>query len=245
MADTWGDYLWGSGEQRLADLERQRQQFDAAKASPQFQALRRLAHTGADVDFDPRQALLDVPTPDGGMVRDTLHPSRTSDAAADEYAAIRYVTEMGSRPRDTLIRAAQEATAGNAGNALSLVARAPAATLYPPAAAGIPGAPDDWREHARRQGVPEASITAIDFGTDPEMWLTAPVSGPAAFVLPAIPFAAARAAGRMGSRADDVLRAIGRQADQLRYGAGAKTDLIDSSGEVIRRLRNSPEYARP
>lgn len=252
MADNWSDYLWGSDDQRLRDLDEQQRQLDAAKQSPDWQALRRMAYKGVpDVDFDPRQAMYRVPTPDGGAVGDTLHPRRSSDAAEDGAAAMDYALQMGTRLRDTGIRAAQELSKGNYADSLGLAARAVPAAFYPPAAAGTYGAEDDWREHARKIGVPEASIMAIDWGTDPEMWLTAPVSGPAAFVVPALPFAAAKAV-RSAGRVDDVIGALGRGAGRLRYGPGAQTELVDQYGEVIRRLRNSPsaqpmrlEYVRP
>lgn len=243
MADTWYEYLQGSPAQRLADLEYQRKQYDAAMQSPMARALRRLSVNG-DTAYDPRAMLAELPTPDGGTVADTLYPRRSSDAAQHEGAAINYATQMGMRFRDTALRGAQELAAGSPLKAAELAARAPLAAFYPPAASGTPDSPDDWRPRAKASGVSSGHILAFDWLTDPEMWVTAPVSGPAAFVVPALPFAAAKVAGRATSRADDALRAIGRNVDQLRYGSGARTDLVDPDGEIIRRLRNSPQPQR-
>lgn len=249
MADNWYEYAQGSPEQRLADLEYQRKQLDAAKRSPEYRMLRRLSRSDrVDLGYDPREAMLDVATPDRGKVADNLYPRRTSDAAKDLEGAADYVTMMGTRLRDTALRSAQEAAAGNYGDAGALALRAPLAAVYPPAAAGIPDSPDDWRERARKAGIPESHITMVDWGTDPEMLISAPLAGPAAYVVPALPFAAARLGRRMAPHADDALRAVGRAFDTAMHGPGARTELIDEAGEAIRRLKNSPrigvEYGR-
>lgn len=241
MADTWQEYFEGSPEQRLADLEYQRAQIEAAKNSPKYKQMRRLVmqDTG-DYDFDPREGLWSFPTPDGLQVRDQFEPRRTTDFGDDMAYGANYALAMGQRMRDTGLRGVQELSAGNPLKALELGARAVPSAVFPSLASGTPGSPDDWRERARKNGVSEASIMAFDFGTDPEMWLAAPVAGPAAFVVPALPFAAAKTAGRIGSRADDILRSMGRSLDSARYGAGARADLVDEAGDVIRRLRNAP-----
>lgn len=241
MAESFYDYLQGSPEQRLADLEYQRKQLEAAKQSPEYRVMRRLSRSDqVDLPYDPREAMLDVATPDRGKVADNLYPRRTSDAAEDMDGAVDYVSMMGSRLRDTAIRSAQEAAAGNYGNAGSLALRAPLAAVYPPAAAGTPDSPDDWRVAARKAGIPESHITMVDWGTDPEMWVSAPIAGPAAFVVPALPIAAARLGRRMAPHADDALRAVGKAFDTAMHGPGARTELIDEAGEAIRRLKNSP-----
>lgn len=249
MADNWYEYAQGSPEQRLADLEYQRKQLDAAKRSPEYQMLRRLSRSDqADLDYDPREAMMMVATPDRGIVADNLYPRRTSDGAEDVEGAVDYVTMMGTRLRDTALRSAQEAAAGNYGDAAMLALRAPLAAGYPPAAAGTPDSPDDWRAQARKNGLSETQIAMFDWGTDPEMWISAPIAGPAAYAVPALPFAAARLGRRMAPQADDALRAVGRAFDTAMHGPGARTELIDEAGEAIRRLKNSPrigvEYGR-
>lgn len=219
MADTWSEYLFGSPERRQADIEYQQRQFDAARSSPEYQALRRMAYKG-DPDFDPRIDMMHVPTPDGGAVLDTLYPRRSSQAFDDEKAAYDYAMQMGMRLRDTALRGAQELVAGNPLKAAGYGMRAPLAALYPPAASGTPGSPDDWRENARRQGVSEGYIQAFDIGTDPETWVTAPVRGPMAFVVPALPMAAARAAGRV-DRYGDVIRRLRSAQPAPRLGLPA------------------------
>lgn len=238
MADTLYEYFAGSPEQRAEDMAYQQRQFDAAMSSPRGRALRGLAYTGAgELDYDPRQAMLDLETPDGGAVRDTLHPRVSTDAVIHGEAAINYAMAMGQRARDTALRGVQEAVAGNPRAAAGYAAKALPSALYPPLAAGTPGSPDDWRENARRNGVPAAHILMFDYATDPESWITAPVGGPAAFVLPAIPMRLAGAA-RKASRIDDALGA-------MRYGRGIRAELVDRHGETIRRLRSATRSPPP
>lgn len=224
MADFM-DWLQGSSERRLQDLEAQKRQYDKITGTPDYRALRAMRDEPIG-DIDPRSVRM-------SMVMDQLTPMRSSDAADSEVAALDYAFNMGVRPRDTAIRAAQELSQGNHGTAAGLAASALPSMLIPSMAAGTRGAPDDWRESARKAGVSEGNIALIDYGTDPEMYVAAPLKGPAAFLAPALPMAVAR--GAMG-RADDVLRAI----ERARYGQGASTYLVDPAGEVIRRLRNSP-----
>jgi hypothetical protein len=240
------DWLQGSPEQRLSDLDAQQVEWAKKTSSPAYRALRARHDTpiydpAIGITVDPRRERMN-------MVADELYPRRTSDALQAEGNAYDYAMLMGQRMRDTALRGVQEGTKGNYLKSLELVARSPVAAVYPPASAGTYGAPDDWREQARKDGVSEAAIMAFDYGTDPEMWVTAPVRGPLAFVVPALPMAAARSAARTG---DDALRLIGNAADAARYGRGAPTHLVDEAGDVIRRLRNSPqstqlriEYAR-
>lgn len=234
MADTWMDWLQGSPDRRLADVEQQRKDYAQKTASPVWNALaaRRddaIMLPGGPVD--PREARM-------AMVQDELLPRRSSDAWDAEGAVADYALAFGQRMRDTGLRSMQEAVQGNWGNAAKMAASTPFAGAVPSLSSGTPGSSDDWRPVARRNGVPEKYIFGLDIATDPEMWVTAPVRGPAAFLAPAIPMAMAGAGVRRG---DDLIRALGRYADSARYGEGAVTHLVDSAGETIRRLRNSPE----
>lgn len=238
MADSWEEYFRGQpGREEIALADQQRK-WREATSSPLWQAAQIAAARGRD-DFDPRELLYAVRANDGTSVQDMMYPqapknSEFEDAA--QYAlqkAWEYPTEMGMRMRDTGIRSAQELSKGNLGSAAMLAARTPLAPIIPYAAAGTPHDADDWREDARNAGWTPSGIMAFDIGTDPEAWLTAPVAGPAAFVVPALPFAAGRAA-RAGLRyGDDALHAA-------RYGRGIPTHLVDEAGDVIRRLRSTP-----
>lgn len=139
--------------------------------------------------------------------------------------AARYPMELGARPRDTLIRSAQEVYAGNYGDALGHAVAAPASTFVPAVAAGRAGDEDDWREVGRRHGVSERDIAILDYGTDPTTYVGLGI---------------ARVAPRALSRADDILRALGRYSDQARYGRGAPTYIEDAAGNTLMRTRNSP-----
>lgn len=138
---------------------------------------------------------------------------------------VRYPLEIGSRPRDTMIRSQQEAARGNYGASLGYAASSLLAPIAPAFAAGREGDADDWRAGARELGVPESHILAIDIGTDPTTY---------------VGLGAARAVPRVLSRADDVLRSLRRYGSQMRYGQGVPTHLEDAAGNVIMRLRNSP-----
>lgn len=242
MADSWYEWLQGSPESEARDQAIQRAEWERTKASPVYRALRGMQDTAIydearGTTYDPRELRMN-------MASNSFYPRMGTEAWDDESAALDYAASMGQRLRDTGLRSVQEAVKGNLGAAASLAARAPAAAFYPPASAGTPGSEDDWRPVARKGGVPEASIVAFDWMTDPEMYMAAPVSGPAAFIVPAVPFAAAKIGARGLSRADDVIRAVGRAADTAAYGRGAPTSLVDDAGDVIRRLRNSPEATR-
>jgi hypothetical protein len=229
MADNWNEWLTGTPEQQAADWDRSSREYRKIRSSPEYQALRYMQDKGIDSpdrSRDPREMRM-------AMMADTLYPSRTSDAGELVKDTADYALAMGQRLRDTALRAEQELQHGNYLNAASLTARTPLAAVYPPAAAGTPGSPDDWRPVARKNGVPDSHILAFDLLTDPETYISAPVRGPAAMIAPALPMLAGRAAL---SRADDVLRVI----DHARRGRGAATYLVDQSGDVIRRLRNSP-----
>jgi len=242
MADSWYEWLQGSPESQARDQAMQRYEWERVKADPEYQALRMRHDQGVYVpgrttSYDPRELRMD-------MASDAFYPRMGTEAWDREKEVIDYALSMGQRLRDTGLRSAQEAVKGNFADAAALALRTPSAAFYPPAAAGTPGAKDDWRPVARKNGVPEASIVAFDWLTDPEMYVAAPVSGPAAFVVPALPFTAAKLGAKGLSKADDVLRAVGRAADAAAYGKGVPTQLIDNSGDVIRRLRNSPEAPR-
>lgn len=242
MADSWYEWMQGSPESEARDQAIQRSEWERTKSQPLYKALRGMHDTAIYDDargttYDPRELRMN-------MAANSFYPRMGTEAWDDEKAAADYALAMGQRVRDTGLRAAQEAYQGNYSDAASLAARALPSALYTPAAAGTPGSSDDWRAVARKNGVPEASIMAFDLGTDPETYLAAPVRGPMAFVVPAMPFAAAKLGAKGFSKADDVMRAVGRAADQAAYGRGVTTQLVDDAGEVIRRLRNSPEAPR-
>jgi hypothetical protein len=138
---------------------------------------------------------------------------------------LRYPMEAGARPRDTLLRATQELTKGNYGDALLLATAAPASIVAPALAAGRHGDADDWREQARALGIPEAHIMGIDMGTDPTTY---------------VGLGAAKAVPRALSRADDLLRVLRKYGSEARYGRGVPTYLEDAAGNVLMRTRNSP-----
>ena len=155
MADSWHDYLQGSPEQRLADLEKQRAQHDAMSADPRWARL------------SPRQKMM--------AAGDTLAPTRTSDAASHLGTASEYVLDAGVRPRDTAIRAVQELAAGNPMRAAGLAAAAIPSAVFPDLAAGKHGSEDDWRKH----GNPAVSF-ALDMATDPMNYIGVGMVGRAA-----------------------------------------------------------------
>jgi hypothetical protein len=138
---------------------------------------------------------------------------------------VRYPFEIGSRPRDTILRSKQEMAQGNYGAALGYAASAPLAVFAPAFAAGREGDSDDWRAGARELGVPESHILAIDIGTDPATY---------------VGLGAVRAVPRLASRADDIIRSLRQYGSQMRYGQGVPTYLEDAAGNVIMRSRNSP-----
>lgn len=244
MADTWGEFVYGDPDRKHKAIIDQQRQWDEAKSSKLWRGLQSMAAHG-DPEIDPREILYRLPAAKDQTVADLLSPPTPKPSefeAAGQWAmqkAWEYPTEMGMRLRDTGVRTIQEAAAGNLGSAALMAGRTALAGPIPYAAAGTPGSPDDWRDDARKAGWSEGGILAADIGTDPEMWLTAPVSGPAAFVVPALPFAAARVAKRGITRADDVLRSVGRAADAARYGRGIRTEVVDPHGRIIRRLQNT------
>jgi hypothetical protein len=163
----------------------------------------------------------------GGMYEaGQLTPKNPSPGYADFLGeAVNYPLEIGARPRDTLIRSAQEMRAGNYGAALGYAAASPVSTLVPYVAAGRAGDDDDWREAGRRAGVSERDLLMIDIGTDPTTY---------------VGWGALRAVPRMASRADDILRSLRSYGGQMRYGRGVPTYIEDAAGNTIMRSRNSP-----
>lgn len=242
MADSWYEWLQGSPESEARDQAIQRAEWERTKASPVYRALRGMHDTpiydrSRGTTYDPREMRMN-------MAANSFYPRMGTEAWDDENAAIDYVSNMGARVRDTGLRAVQEAYQGNYSDAASLAARALPSALYPPASSGTAGSADDWRPVARKNGVPESSILAFDIATNPETYINAPVRGPMAMVVPGLPFAAAKLGVSGASKADDIMRAVGRAADQAAYGKGVTTQLVDDAGEVIRRLRNSPDAPR-
>ena len=142
MADSWYEYLQGSPEQRLADLESQQKRFDSMKSHPLWSQL------------TPEQRM--------AATADQLYPTRNTEAFDDLGNAAQYVLDAGTRPRDTAIRAVQEATAGNPAGAAALAVSAIPSAVVPSMAAGTPGSGDDWRKH----GNPAVTM-ALDIATDP------------------------------------------------------------------------------
>ena len=132
-----------------------------------------------------------------------------------------------TRVRDAAIKSLQAASSGDYGKAAWLAATLPAylgqRTGVSP---GSYGAPDDWRADADRLGVSPGNVAAIDLFTDPTLY----------FGLPG-----GKAAVRAVSRAPSSLaRAARAGIEGVRYGfTGIPTELLDASGEVIRRLPNS------
>ena len=155
-----------------------------------------------------------------------LSPKNPSPGYADFLGeVINYPLEIGSRPRDTLLRSAPSFAQGDLAGGLGYAAAAPVSALVPLAAAGRPGDDDDWRPVARANNVSERDIMLIDIGTDPTTYMG---------------WGALRALPRAASRADDILRALKRYGGELRYGQGVPTYIEDAAGNVLSRARNSP-----
>jgi hypothetical protein len=152
------------------------------------------------------------------------------------HEAYRYPVEVFTRPRDTAIRASQEAWSGNYQDALGLLARAPVSVAVPYAAAGREGDADDWREGARRLGISEANVAALDIGTDPLTYVGYP------------PFkaGAAKVMGRFPARAMDAadnIRSLSKEIEQLRR-RGARMyhpDIPGGSAEIMRRVNQAAD----
>jgi hypothetical protein len=177
------------------------------------------------------------PTPTHSPSRYTQHLGVAANLPLD---AISYVFGAPGRARDAAILAAQDYNAremldpdtgewrmvdpytdrprqdetrqavGATGRALQSLASGLGGVVYPPLGEGRPGGPRDWRESASRLGISDSNVMALDIGTDPLTYVGLPI-------------------GR-GMRA----------AQALRYGGGKPAYLIDSSGDVIRRLRATP-----
>ena len=151
MADNFYEYWQGSPEQRLSDMEAQRASFEKNKG--------------------PFWAYM---TPEQRMVaqQNNLTPTRTSDAASDAYNAGIYVADMTSRPRDTLVRSAQELGKGNFADAGGLALRALPSAVMPQLAAGTMDSPDDWRKYAT-----PGTAMALDVMTDPGTYMGVGLAG--------------------------------------------------------------------
>lgn len=234
MADSWETYFRGTPEQRDDARTERIRVLQNLPNQPIDRVLKAVedAQRHAQPDWPPydprtdRMRLLTeasaLPPIDTEAKQDRAYV--WENAVSPAYSA---VFETAMRPRDTLIRATQEAAAGNGWEAAKLAARAPASIAYWPAAAGTPGSPDDWREDARNAGMSEAAVLALDIGTDPETYLLTP-----------IPFLAA---GRVARTLPRAMKAYG---SAIRYGKGIPTHLVDEAGEVIRQLRSTPAGAR-
>lgn len=232
MAETWGDWLQGSAQQRAADLDRQRKQLEVLRSTPMDRQLKAMGDNPVYTSrggFDPRELRM-------AAMQDQLTPDRTSDAGTAVSRAVDYGLDFGGRMRDTAFTAVAEAGRGNGLKAAELAARAVGAGAIPSLGAGMRGQPDDWRKIAADNGVHPGTILAYDVATDPENWVTAPVRAPLNMIIPGVGMRMAGAAGRYG---DDLVKAVSRAADTARYGSGVPTHLVDEAGETIRRLRSS------
>jgi hypothetical protein len=145
-------------------------------------------------------------------------PGRARDAvvlAAKDYNSREVLDEGEWRPFDPAIDASGPATVERYSpdapqRALSSLMSGMAGVAYPPMGEGRPGGPRDWRADAEVLGLDPWNVFGADVLTDPLTYTTLPV-------------------GR-GAKA----------LSSMRYGGGKPAYLIDSSGDVIRRLRASP-----
>lgn len=218
MADTWREYFAGTPEQQAADQVRRQQEYDRITSSPLYQSLRARSDRPMELNgrvYDPRElrmaAVADtiMPSPETDFGNDIAGAGRATVGAA--YPAYQYVFEAGMRPRDTVIKAAQAFSQGDPMIGASLLARAPVSAFYPPAAAGTPGSPDDWRKDAERLGVAPGNIMAIDLLTDPETYMPIPIQ-----------FHAARQMGRLAGPAMRSARALDEAGDMIRQLKAAR-----------------------
>lgn len=215
MADSWGEYFSGTPEQMAADEVRRRQEYERITGSPLYQAMRSRRDRPMELDgrmYDPRELRM-------AAVADTIMPNPETDFGGDmgaagqkaldaAWPAYQYVFEAGMRPRDTLIKSAQAFNQSEPMLAASLLARAPLSVLYPPAAAGTPDSPDDWRKDAEKLGVGPGNIMAIDLFTDPETYMPIPIQF--------------HAASKLGRMAGPAMRS---------------TRVFDEAGDMIRQLK--------
>lgn len=145
-------------------------------------------------------------------------PGRARDAvvlAAKDYNAREVLDDGGWRPFDPSIDRSGPTTVERYSpdapqRALASLMSGIASVAYPPLGEGRPGGPRDWRADAEKLGLDPWHVTGADLLTDPLTYTSLPLG---------------RAA---------------RAASSLRYGGGNPVHLIDSSGEVIRRLRATP-----
>lgn len=218
MADNWGDYLFGSEDQRGQARERQRVAYEKARQSPDYQQLRRYAHRGEQLgewgELDPRAAMM-------YLAADGLSPPAvTPGVYQDAWTAADYAWNAGARPRDTMFRAIQEAAKGNFEGSASLAGDAVVSPVVPSMASGTEGQEDDWRQY-----VSPGMGMFLDVATDPTTYMTI----------------GARPLARAGYRG---LRGLLNAADTARYGKGIPAYLETASGQMIRRLPNGDPAER-
>jgi hypothetical protein len=227
----WSDSASDAHEAKRQSLARQRHDKSVAEYDAAIEAYRNDQGLQGGTPWDPAlpgyYRSLSPETRMAAMWEAGLLTPRNPAPGYAEFLgeAVNYPLELGARPRDTLIRSAQEMGAGDYGAALGYAAAAPLSIIAPAAAAGRAGDPDDWREKARELGVPESHILGIDIGTDPTTYMG---------------FGLLRAAPRVASRADDLLRVLRQYGSQARYGRGVPTYLEDAAGNTLMRTRNSP-----
>jgi hypothetical protein len=228
------DWLQGSPERRAADLESRRREYEKITSSPDYQWMRSqedpIYDSRRGTTVDPREVRMNA-------VADTLYPTRSSDALDAEQAAADYLLNYAGRMRDTAFAASAAANEGDYTDAARLSFQVPFAGAIPPMSAGGIDQPRDWRAAARNNGIGPGAVLATEVMTDPEFWITAPVSGVKSFVYPGV---AMRQGSALMRTADDAIQAL----ERARYGRGSTTHLVDEAGEVIRRLRNSPAMVR-
>lgn len=237
MAD-WSDWSGASADreyrrrQAMArqTLSRAESDYDRAVQALRDAEGRRLARRGGTPWDSPPEPFYRQLSPEARMAHaweaDALSPKNPSPGYADFLGeVINYPLEVGSRPRDTLIRSAQELAAGNVSGGVGYALASPLSALIPLAAAGRPGDDDDWRPAARANNVSERDIMLLDIGTDPATYFG---------------WGGMKALTGAATRADDILRTLRRYGGELRYGKGVPTYIEDAAGNVLARARNSP-----
>lgn len=227
MAEWWDWSDDTAARDRAAWMAKTRSDYDRAQAAydAQVDRLRAEGHSGlphfrALHPQERMEILRDMQVDYPNL------PARSQWAGKMAEEVIRYPMEIGTRPRDTAIRAAQELSAGNYGAGLGYATAVIPSVAVPALAAGRDGDSDDWRTRAMELGVSPGNVLLLDIATDPLTYvgpgvLTKGVSTPVRGLARGV-------------------RAFPQRLDELRYGRGARTELVDPLGNRIRRLRNTP-----
>lgn len=162
-----------------------------------------------------------------------------------------YMFNAGVRARDSVFAGIADMHGGDVMSGLGRMALAAPSIHFPQLASGRPGSDTDWRQHWRAGGGSALGELMLELGTDPEMYVNAPLKGPAKFIPLGLHahslMAAAKGARRMDA-AIDAMRFGNRTEgvmDALRAGRrGIRTELVDPSGETLRRLINAERIPR-